>query len=136
MYTKFTLGGEVNNYAYGIDRMALNRLTGHNGVVPITHTTKDHNDIEDTNLSAAWNRLQCLSCEHSVRIYVARKHGASASRARAYCRTGTSVPHDIADNVDILGRGNEEEIKARVLWYVQFFPDIFNTCSKRGWTLT
>jgi hypothetical protein len=44
-------------------------------------------------------------------------------------RYGTSVPREIEENVEILGRGSEEEIKARVLWYVTFEPGIFKQCS-------
>jgi hypothetical protein len=36
------------------------------------------------------------------------------------------VPEVIKANVDILGRGTEEEVKARIFWYVTFYPSIVN----------
>ena len=33
-------------------------------------------------------------------------------------------------NADILGRADDCEMKARVLWYITFHPDIFDACSK------
>lgn len=42
-------------------------------------------------------------------------------------------PPVIVENVGILNRGDDEEIKLRVHWYITFHPAIFDTCSKRGW---
>jgi hypothetical protein len=84
-------------------------------------------------MATPWNRLQALSCEHALRIYVAGRKGVPAHIRRGYCRPGTSVPGDIAENVDILGRGDDAELKARVLWYMDYFPDIFDACSRRNW---
>jgi hypothetical protein len=80
-------------------------------------------------ITAVWNRLQCLSCEHAFRLW---KDGTSK---RSY-RRGVTVPEVIQENVDILARADEAEMKARALWYVTFHPDVFNTCASRGWKVT
>jgi hypothetical protein len=79
-------------------------------------------------ITTIWNKLQCLSCEHSFRLW---KTGSYRSK---YHR-GVTVPEDIQENVDILGRSNESEIKTRIFWYITFHPDIFDTCSKSGWKI-
>jgi hypothetical protein len=83
--------------------------------------------------TTAWSRLQALSCEHNARLF------ASGQLARMTPRgvrgKSINVNREIQENVDILGRGNEEEIKARVLWYVTFEPAIFDTCSKANWQI-
>ena len=76
-----------------------------------------------------WNRLQCLSCAHSLNLWRA------GQTRRKYTR-GVIVADDIRENVEILGRADDEEIKARVLWYLTFFPKLFDACSARGWRLS
>ena len=91
------------------------------------HTVEEPKQMTKTN--SAWNRLQCLSCEHSLSLW------RSGATRRKYSR-GVEVSEDIRDNVEILGRGNDEEIKARVLWYLTFHPGLFDACSARGWELS
>lgn len=81
--------------------------------------------MTDTTEKTYWSRLQALSCYHAADIY--------SKRTARYCRRGTSVPEDIAENCEILGRGDEEEIKARVLWYLDVFPKVFTAVSENGW---
>ncbi len=79
----------------------------------------------DDLVRAAWNRLQCLSCAHSALLW--QKRGRQTS---GYFRRSISVPDVIEENCRILGRGDESEIKYRVLWYLTYYPDLFDTCSK------
>ena len=82
------------------------------------------------NIATTWIRLQRLSCEHALRIWI----DAGSPQPSRYMRSrGLSVPETIQDNVKILGRANEEELKARVLWYVTFHPTVFDACSQRNW---
>jgi hypothetical protein len=83
--------------------------------------------MKQTN--SAWNRLQCLSCAHSLSLW------RSGQTRRKYTR-GVDVAEDIRDNVEILGRADDEEIKARVFWYLTFHPGLFDACSARGWELS
>lgn len=70
---------------------------------------------------AAWQRLQRISCIHALAL-MPKKFGRPRS---------IGVPQVIADNVAILGRGTEEEVKARNLWYLTFHPAIFKqSCTK------
>lgn len=78
---------------------------------------------KERRIGLAWVRLQALSCCHSRRLYQSR-----TNRWR-----GCIVPAEIAENVDILGRGDEEELKARVLWYLDQEPAVFQECSKQEW---
>lgn len=66
----------------------------------------------------AWARLQAISCEHAARI------GRIGMRQH-------HVPEVIKDNCEILGAGDEEAIKARVLWYITYHPEVFNACAER-----
>lgn len=57
-----------------------------------------------------WTRLQQTSINHALSI------GPRKSWRQHV------PPQDIRDNCDILGRGSEEEIKARLLWYLTYYP--------------
>jgi hypothetical protein len=67
---------------------------------------------------AGWSRLQRISLHHAS-ILPVRKCGTGYRRQIA-------VPEIIQDNVKILGRGTEEEIKARIMWYLEFYPSVFS----------
>lgn len=58
---------------------------------------------------------------------VLRSASGKAHRAR---RIG--VPDVIRENVEILGRADEAELKNRAYWYITFHPAIFDECSKVG----
>ncbi len=76
-----------------------------------------------------WSRLQALSCAHNAKIGPQGGHWLH--------RTGRfvqrSVPFDIEENVKILARGDDAELKDRVHWYITFHPDIFEMVSRGGW---
>ena len=65
----------------------------------------------------AWARLQRISCHHARQMF-AETYGVHQPR-RIY------PPEVINENVEILGRGDEEELKHRMLWYVTFYPQVF-----------
>ena len=76
-----------------------------------------------------WDRLQALSCEHANRLYAAgRTHCHTINRR--YRLPAVFVPDVIKENVDILGRADDAEMKNRIFWYITFYPDIFDACSK------
>jgi len=80
------------------------------------------------NLRFAWNRLQKLSILHSNKLYKDGGFGVYPfynKKTKTYDQY-VSPPEIIRDNCEILGRGNEEEIKARILWYLTFYPSIFD----------
>ena len=79
-------------------------------------------------MATPWSRLQTLSCAHAMELW---RNGIATDWSRVTRRV--SVPEVIRENVEILGRGDDEEIKARVLWYITFHPGIFDQCSKSGW---
>jgi hypothetical protein len=68
--------------------------------------------------AAGWRRLQRISCHHAA--VIGPQRGWTVFHPCVY------VPEVIRENVEILGRGTEEEIKARILWYVTFYPSIFS----------
>ena len=72
---------------------------------------------EGTTLAAGWSRLQAASIE--LGIHLSKPY---------WTRYGwkVSVPDDVKENCEILGRGNEEEIKARIQWIAMYYPDVFN----------
>jgi hypothetical protein len=78
------------------------------------------------DLKSAWSRLQALSCVHNAELY-------RAGKTRRW--RGVSVDPEIQTNVEILGRGVDDEIKARVLWYIDYEPAVFDRCSKNLWEL-
>lgn len=67
---------------------------------------------------AGWSRLQRISLHHAREIYCGSPHSKNPRRI--------GVPAVIRENVDILGRGTEEEIKARIMWYLTFYPEVFS----------
>ncbi len=71
---------------------------------------------------AGWVVLQSISCAHSLCLYM-------SDRAKNGRRKRTTLtPHvEIQSNVDILGRGDEEEIKGRIAYYHMYYPDICET---------
>jgi len=81
----------------------------------------------EQRVNSVWMRLQCLSCEHARRI--------GPQYIRTWPKRQVSVPETIQENVEILGRGDEVEIKSRVLWYITFHPQVFDACSARNWAM-
>lgn len=77
-----------------------------------------------TTLAAGWNRLQAASIELAIQLH----SGTCSCHAGAGRRKGghIHVPEDVRENCKILGRGNEEEIKARIQWIAMYYPDVFN----------
>ena len=73
-----------------------------------------------TTRQSAWMRLQCLSCIDAAQI------GRQGIRQHY-------PPGDIKENCEILGRGNEEEIKNRIHWYIAFKPSVFDPASAANW---
>ncbi len=67
---------------------------------------------------AGWNRLQRVSLYHAATLY-------SDSRLSRNPRQ-VHVPEVIKENVDILGRGTENDVKARLMWYIAFYPNVFS----------
>ncbi len=82
-------------------------------------------------LSGCWQRLQALSCAHAAKI--GPQYGLPINRRSR--KPFVNVPEVIRENVEILGSCDEESIKHRIHWYITFHPDIFDACSKAGWTL-
>ena len=76
-----------------------------------------------------WSRLQALSIEHANRIGPGYASHMIRSLGRHYQRQHIP-PQTIVDNCDILKRHDDEEMKARVLWYVAVHPDVFQACSE------
>lgn len=81
----------------------------------------------------AWTRLQALSCAHNLELWLAA--GKPRPIRGSHIRRSIAVPEPIRDNVKILGRGDEEEIKSRVLWYLTFHGGLFSRVSKSGWRI-
>jgi hypothetical protein len=67
---------------------------------------------------AGWKRLQRVSLYHAAQLYSESRH----ARNPRY----VGVPEVIRENVDILGRGTEEDVKYRLAWYVEFHPSVFS----------
>ena len=59
-----------------------------------------------------WLRLQHISCAH------ARQIGKCGHRQH-------HVPDVIQENVEILGKGTDEQVKARLLWYHSYYPALW-----------
>lgn len=81
--------------------------------------------IENSStLAAGWNRLQAASIELAIHLHT----GNCSCHVGAGQRRGghIHVPEDIKENCEILGRGNEEEIKARIQWIAMYYPEVFN----------
>lgn len=55
-----------------------------------------------------WNRLQKVAIEHGRRTMKPQKHGR---------RRFVIPPEELSETCAILGRGDDEEMKARVIWY-------------------
>ena len=70
------------------------------------------------NHLAGWRRLQEISLYHATEIYCSRVHSRHPR--------SVSVPAIIKENVDILGRGTEEDVKYRIYWYLTFYPSVFD----------
>ena len=67
---------------------------------------------------AGWSRLQRVSLYHARELYCGSSHSKNPRRI--------GVPAVIRENVEILGRGSEEDVKARLMWYIAFYPDVFS----------
>jgi hypothetical protein len=67
---------------------------------------------------AAWKRLQRVSLYHAAQLYSESRHSRNPRHV--------SVTEVIQENVGILGKGTEEDVKYRLMWYVQFFPSVFS----------
>ena len=76
-----------------------------------------------TGAAECWCRLQRVSCYHSTQLY---KSSAYYLRAGVHRVGSIGVPEVIRENCDILGRGDETEIKNRLWWYCVYYPDIVN----------
>lgn len=74
----------------------------------------------DTGLAAGWKKLQALSEAHALKL----RADLSSGRFIGGRKVGIAVPEDIQENVEILGRGDEREIKNRIHWYSMYYPDL------------
>ena len=72
-------------------------------------------------LAAGWRRLQALSCAHAAMI--GPQYGAFGRRRYVM------PPEVIKENCEILGLGDEERIKARIHWYLTYYPRVFDAVS-------
>jgi hypothetical protein len=85
--------------------------------VPAWHGVQ--NGVEMTaGHKAGWSRLQRVSLYHAAKLYSESVHAKNPRHV--------SVPEVIKENVEILGKGTEEEVKARIHWYITFYPEIFS----------
>ena len=74
-----------------------------------------------------WCRLQRVSCYHSAQLHRSSAHYLHAGFHRVRGRFGSiGVPECIRENCEILGRGDEAEIKNRLWWYCVYYPDVVN----------
>jgi len=80
-------------------------------------------------IEGAWRRLQALSIEHGHRIGPHYNFNGWYGKGRIWHRQTTPDPI-IKENAEILGRGDETEIKARIHWYIVFHPSVFDATSK------
>ena len=78
--------------------------------------------ITDPILGLVWRRLQHISCAHAILI---QRDRYQAKGKYHKDRFGRGVPESIEDNVQILGRGDEEEIKGRLFWYQTYYPELW-----------
>ncbi len=76
------------------------------------------------NCAAGWKKLQSLSAVHAAQLGV-RPGGTYRHRTH-------TPPEVIRENCEILGRGDETEIKNRIHWYLTFHPEVFDPGSKQG----
>lgn len=76
-----------------------------------------------------WSRLQALSCEHANRLGKQPTFPLIRSLGMRY-QSGHNPPMVIVENIEILTRGDDEEMKSRVHWYITFYPEVFQACSK------
>lgn len=73
----------------------------------------------------AYQRLQTISQIHASRLWAAGEYGWGQLVDRKTGARGMySVPEVIQENCAILKRGDEEEIKNRLYWYLTYHPDI------------
>lgn len=74
--------------------------------------------------AAGWRRLLAVSCAHAAEL--ANIKPSLMGGCGRLNRKQISVPEVIRGNVAILGRGTEEAIKARLMWYLTFHPAVCN----------
>ena len=67
---------------------------------------------------AGWSRLQRISIAHANAI--------GPQRCGTAYRRQIAVPDVIRENVDVLGRGSENDVKARLMWYLTFHPEMYS----------
>ena len=67
---------------------------------------------------AGWNRLQRVSLYHAAKLYSESRHSRNPRQV--------GVPEVIKENVDILGHGTENDVKVRLMWYIEFYPNVFS----------
>jgi len=74
----------------------------------------------------AWSRLSAMNALLNARTYTIRSIGTK--------RTGRqiSVTDDVKETIDILGRGNDVEIKHRLHWFMTFHPDIWEDVTAKA----
>jgi len=71
---------------------------------------------------AGWSRLQRISCYHATKLFTeSRGFNRLTQRLKPI-----PVPEVIRENVEILGKGTEEDVKARIHWYITYYPDVFS----------
>ena len=71
--------------------------------------------------AAGWVKLQNINLRLAAAIYQKSKRGYGKRDSRT-----NRVPEVIAETCEILGRGDEEEIKNRIHWLRTYYPDSFN----------
>lgn len=83
-----------------------------------------------TNAAALWSRLQSFAKKHGEKLH--REN--SPNRLRMARSTGGRsdsfilTDWDLRETVEILGRGDSEEIAGRIHWYLTYLPEL----TKRG----
>jgi hypothetical protein len=80
-----------------------------------------------TGHQASWTRLQKISCTHAAQLWQEMHKPESMGHKPNRHNPGCYVPNVIRENVEILGKGSEEDVKARVLWYITYYPSIFTS---------
>jgi hypothetical protein len=80
------------------------------------------------SVEAKWKKLQQLACSHAYAMY---QSGAKDRMVRMRTSRGRLsgsfivTDSDHRDTVDILGRGDENEMASRIHWYLSYYPKFF-----------
>lgn len=75
-----------------------------------------------TQTETAWKRLSVISESRALELWRAGQYGIGQYCRKTGNRTSFSAPEEIKENVEILGRNEESELKARVMWYMTYHP--------------